>query len=58
MKKNKDTCQNTLIASGKPIEGKVESAFIIELKRKTLEHIRLAQQDKKNKYKFNFPLVV
>lgn len=58
MKNYKDTYQNTLIASGKSIEGEVESAFIIELKRKTLEHIRLAQQDKKNKYKFNFPLVV
>lgn len=52
MKKNKDTYQNTLIASGKSIEGEVESAFIIELKRKTLEHIKLAQQELKRKGKY------
>lgn len=50
MKNYKDTYQNTLIVSGKSIEGEVESAFIIELKRKTLEHIRLAQDERRQEH--------
>ena len=58
MKKNKDTYQNTLIASGKSIEGEVVSAFVLKLIQQTKRNIELAKQDKKNKYNFNFPLVV
>ena len=54
MKKNKDTYQNTLIVSGKSIEGEVESAFIIELKKQTRENIKVAQQDLKRKGKYGY----
>tara|TARA_R100001509_G_scaffold129175_1_gene82551 strand:- start:122 stop:301 length:180 start_codon:yes stop_codon:yes gene_type:complete len=58
MKNYKDTYQNTLIASGKSIEGEVVSAFVLKLIQQTKRNIELAKQDKKNKYNFNFPLVV
>jgi len=58
IKNYKDTYQNTLIASGKSIEGEVVSAFVLKLIEQTKRNIELARQDKKNKYKFNFPLVV
>jgi len=47
MKNYKDTYQNTLIVSGKSIEGEVESAFIIELKKQTRENIRVAQEGRR-----------
>ena len=49
MKKNKDTYQNTLIASGKSIEGEVVSAFILKLIKQTKKNIELARQDRKIK---------
>ena len=58
MKNYKDTYQNTLIVSGKSIEGEVVSAFVLKLIQQTKRNIELARQDKNNKYKFNFPLVV
>ncbi len=58
MKNYKDTCQNTLIVSGNSIEGEVVSAFVLKLIQQTKRNIELARQDKNNKYKFNFPLVV
>ena len=50
MKNYKDTYQNTLIASGKSIEGEVESAFIIELKKQTRENIRVAQEGRRQEH--------
>ena len=58
MKNYKDTYQNTLIVSGKSIEGEVVSAFVLKLIQQTKKNIELARQDQNNKYKFNFPLVV
>ena len=47
MKNYKDTCQNTLIASGKQnFQGKVLSGFVIKLIEQTRENIRLAMREK------------
>ena len=49
MKNYKNTYQNTLIASGKSIEGEVVSAFILKLIKQTKKNIELARQDRKIK---------
>ena len=50
MKKNKDTYQNTLIASGKQnFQGEVLSGFVMKLIKQTQENIRLGQQEKQRK---------
>ena len=50
MKKNKDTYQNTLIASGKQnFQGEVTSGFVMKLIEQTLENIRVGQKEKQRK---------
>jgi hypothetical protein len=45
MKKNKDTYQNTLIASGEQnFQGDVTSGFVMKLIEQTLENIRYGRQ--------------
>ena len=52
MKKNKDTYQNTLIASGKQnFQGEVLSGFVMKLIEQTRENIRVGQQELKRKGK-------
>ena len=52
MKKNKDTYQNTLIASGKQnFQGEVTSGFVMKLIEQTLENIRVGKQELKRKGK-------
>ena len=47
MKKNKDTYQNTLIASGKQnFQGEVTSGFVMKLIEQTLENIRYGRQSR------------
>ena len=49
MKKNKNTYQNTLIASGKQnFQGEVTSGFVMKLIEQTLENIRVGKQRKEN----------
>ena len=50
MKNYKDTCQNTLIASGKQnFQGEVTSGFVMKLLEITRENIREAQKEKQRK---------
>lgn len=50
MKNYKDTCQNTLTASGKQnFQGEVTSGFIMKLLEITRENIREAQKEKQRK---------
>ena len=55
MKKNKDTYQNTLIASGKQnFQGEVieiSTPLVVELEKQLLENIRVGQQELKRKGK-------
>jgi len=50
MKNYKDTCQNTLTASGKQnFQGELTSGFIMKLLEITRENIREAQKEKQRK---------
>ena len=47
MKNYKDTCQNTLIASGKQnFQGEVTSGFVMKLIEQTLENIKYGRQSR------------
>ena len=53
MKKNKDTYQNTLIASGKQnFQGEVLSGFVMKLIKQTQENIRVGQQELKKRGRY------
>ena len=50
MKNYKDTCQNTLTASGKQnFQGEVTSGFVMKLLEITRENIREEQKEKQRK---------